>query len=102
MNFWQFSRRFGTANGQYMLAQLESGAHMPNGQPNGREGKNLCTRGQNWAGLSQGEKFRAGLGGPKYITISIRAGWAAHFLMGFFYVKAEKSRKKTDFGAPYL
>jgi len=58
---------------------------MPNRQPIGRTGKNLCARGQNWAGLSQGMNFRAGLGGPKNITISIWAGWAAHFLMGFSY-----------------
>ena len=58
---------------------------MPNRQPIGRAGKNLCARGQNWAGLSQGMNFRAGLGGPKNITISIWAGWAAHFLMGFSF-----------------
>ena len=56
---------------------------MPNGQPIGRAGKNLYARGQNWAGLSHGKNFRAGLGGPKDITITIWAGWAAHFLMGF-------------------
>ena len=58
---------------------------MPNGQPIGRAGKKLCAHGQNWAGLSQGKNFRAGLGGPKDTTIRIRAGWAAHFLMGFSY-----------------
>ena len=70
---------------------------MPNGQPIGRAGKNVCARGQNWAGLSQGMNFRAGLGGPKNITISIWAGWAAHFLMGFSY--GGTSQGQPDFTA---
>ena len=68
-----------------MLPQWESGTHMPNGRPIGRACENIFAHGRNWAGGSTDTSFRAGLGSPKKCKMCIRAGWAAHFLLGFSY-----------------
>ena len=47
--------------------------------------ENICADGRNWAGSTSGKSFRAGPGSPKDGATDIRAGWAAHFLMGFVY-----------------
>ena len=59
---------------------------MPNGRPIGRACENIFAHGRNWAGGSNDTSFRAGLGSPKKFKMCIRAGWAAHFLLGFAYV----------------
>ena len=53
--------------------------------PIGRARENVCAHGRYWAGSTSGKSFRAGLGSPKDGATVIRAGWAAHLLMGFVY-----------------
>ena len=79
--FWELQ-------GEFALARCKSGAHMPNGQPVGRAGKNVFAHGQNWAGLCNGTSFKAGPGSPKKFGHYVRSGWTAHFLMGFTYVSS--------------
>ena len=58
---------------------------MRTGQPIGRACENIFAHGRNWAGFSNGQSFWAGPDSPITCKTCIRAGWAAHFLMGFAY-----------------
>ena len=58
---------------------------MPDGRSIGRACENIFAHGRNWAGGSNDTSFRAGPGSPTKCKTCIRAGWAAHFLLGFAY-----------------